>query len=796
MNIIHRIRSNFHQRGKKTKILLLILAAGILLFAFSLPRRLFHDPLSFVIEDSDGNLLNAAIASDGQWRFPSRNRVPDKFVACITTFEDRRFFDHPGVDLRALGRAILNNAGAGSIRQGGSTLTMQVIRLSRKNQSRTIFNKMTEAWLALRLEMSYSKSEILSLYASHAPFGSNVVGLDAAAWRYFGRSPDKLSWADMAALAVLPNAPSLVHPGKNRQLLKDKRDRLLDKLYAFHYISRQDAALAKMEPLPDKPQPLPQLAPHLLQRFRKEFTEIGSGPRLTTTIHGNLQKSVNTILEKNHSLLKANGINNLCALVLEVETGNTLAYCGNIYDPSNKDLESDVDVIHSPRSPGSALKPLLYAAALSDGLILPDALLPDIPTDIAGYTPKNFDLGYDGAVPASNALSRSLNVPAVHLLRQYKYARFHEWLIQAGIGTLNRPADFYGLSLVLGGCEVTPWDLAGVYASLARVLKHDARNKGNTDPADFHPPSYVPGKNEKKEGSFMPTVDAASIYFSFKAMQEVMRPGDEGLWELFGSSRRIAWKTGTSFGFRDGWSIGVTPDYVVAVWAGNTDGEGRPDLVGIKTAAPVMFDIFRLLPATGWFSKPSTRYSYIPVCRRSGFRAGIDCPDTDTLYMPPQASRSPQCPYHRVIHLDKSGQFQVNESCASPMDMVRQSWFVLPPTMEFFYKRTSPDFAPLPPFLPGCNSLETGRMMELIYPRPNARIFVPVELQGEKGRTVFKATHRNNQAVIFWSIDDQYVGKTDRNHQLALDPSPGRHRITLTDQDGNMISSSFEILEK
>ena len=341
--------------------------------------------------------------------------------------------------------------------------------------------------------------------------------------------------------------------------------------------------------------------------------------------------------------------------MLEVETGNTLAYCGNIYDPSNKDLESDVDVIHSPRSPGSALKPLLYAAALSDGLILPDALLPDIPTDIAGYTPKNFDLGYDGAVPASNALSRSLNVPAVHLLRQYKYARFHEWLIQAGIGTLNRPADFYGLSLVLGGCEVTPWDLAGVYASLARVLKHDARNKGNTDPADFHPPSYVPGKNEKKEGSFMPTVDAASIYFSFKAMQEVMRPGDEGLWELFGSSRRIAWKTGTSFGFRDGWSIGVTPDYVVAVWAGNTDGEGRPDLVGIKTAAPVMFDIFRLLPATGWFSKPSTRYSYIPVCRRSGFRAGIDCPDKDTLYMPPQASRSPQCPGKgqiQVTHLD------------------------------------------------------------------------------------------------------------------------------------------------
>lgn len=793
--LLHIINTFAACSGKvKTGIGLAI--AFILFFWLLLPDKLFTSPVSYVIEDADGNLLNASIAGDGQWRFPYNRDVPPKFIDCITTFEDKRFFKHPGIDIIAVSRAAYANIRGSKTIQGGSTISMQVIRLSEKNNSRNIWNKLKESLLALRLEMSYSKKEILALYASNAPFGSNVVGLDAASWRYFGRGPEKLSWAEMATLAVLPNAPSLVHPGKNRKILMAKRNLLLEKLHAAGKISLQDRDLAMAEILPVRPLPLPQLAPHLLQRFRKENKQLQQPARIKTTINGTLQQQVNAILQQQQQLLKGNGINNICALVLEVETGHTLAYAGNIYQPSNPELESNVDVIMAPRSPGSALKPVLYAAMLSDGMILPNTLVPDIPTEIGGYSPQNFDLGFDGAVPANRALSRSLNIPAVRLLQQYKYQRFYELLQQCGIQTLKNPADFYGLSLILGGCEVNMWELAGLYASFARILNHQTKHRGITDPGDLHPPSYIIQKDQHYGQTTQFNIDATSIYFTFQAMQEVMRPGEEGLWQQFTSSQKIAWKTGTSFGFRDGWAIGITPKNVVAVWVGNTDGEGRPGLVGVKTAAPVMFDIFRLLPAVNWFQKPLYNYSYIPVCRQSGFRANIDCTDSDTMMMPPNAIKSALCPYHTIIHLDATGSYQVNEACESPGNMIHQRWLVLPPAMEYYYKQRNHDYKILPPFKAGCTPTASAAMMELIYPHPGSKIYVPVEIQGEKGKTVFTATHRNQMAKIYWSIDHEFLTTTQTLHQVAINPAPGKHTITLTDEQGNTIARQFEIVDK
>ena len=778
----------------KARVFIALAFLMSLLFWLILPKKLFTAPTSYVIEDADGNLLNASIASDGQWRFPYNKNVPQKFIDCITDFEDKRFFEHPGVDIRALGRATIANIKHEKIRQGGSTISMQVIRLAGKNNERNIWNKLKETVMALRLEMSYSKKEIIALYASNAPFGSNVVGLDAAAWRYFGRSADKLSWAEMATLAVLPNSPSLVHPGKNRDILLAKRNRLLDNLTASGKISVENAALAKLESLPGKPLALPQNAPHLLQRFKNENAKLISSTKVKTTIDGNLQQNVNRILDQHQRFLKGNGINNICAIVLDVETGNTLAYTGNIYKPQDKDLESDVDVIIAPRSPGSALKPILYAAMLSDGMILPNSLIADIPTQIGGYTPQNFDLDYDGAVPANRALARSLNIPAVKLLQQYKYQRFYETLKQCGINTLNNNADFYGLSLILGGCEIKMWELAGLYASFARVLNHQTKNKGILDKNDFHEPLYY--KHEIKPADKNITIDPTSIYFTFQAMQEVMRPGEEGLWQQFSSSQKIAWKTGTSFGFRDGWAIGVTAKNVVAVWVGNTDGEGRPGLIGVNTAAPVMFDIFRLLPNAKWFARPQYNYSYVAVCRQTGFRANVDCADVDTLFMPPNAGKSALCPYHKIIHLDPTANFQVNEGCENTSNMVHKSWFILPPTMEYYYRQHNHDYKILPAFKPGCMTTETGKQMELIYPQPEAKIYVPLEIDGVKGKTIFTATHRNSKEKIFWSLDDNFISSTEGTHKIALSPTAGKHIITLTDQQGISISRGFEIIEK
>ncbi len=778
------------------KVILFISFGLMICFWLSLPSRFFLSPTSYVIEDRDGNLLNATIASDGQWRFPYNKNVPSKFIDCITTFEDRRFFKHPGIDPVAIIRAITKNIKNKGVVQGGSTITMQVMRLSKKDDKRSIWNKIKESILAVRLELSYSKKEILALYASNAPFGSNIVGLDAAAWRYYGRSADKLSWGEMAALAVLPNAPALVHPGKNRDVLLKKRNRLLDELVNAGKIGKPTADLAKLEPLPDEPLRLPQNAPHLLQRFIKDNKKLKQETKIRTTIDGNLQKNVSRIIQQHQSMLKGNGINNACALVLDVETGNTLAYAGNIADVRDKDMEADVDVIAAPRSPGSALKPVLYAAMLSDGLILPHSIIPDIPTQIGSYSPKNFDLSYDGAVPADRALSRSLNVPAVKMLQQYKYQRFYETLQQCGITTLNRSADTYGLSLVLGGCEVTMWDIAGVYASMARTLNHQAKNHGKLDPKDFHPPDYKPGSHQQDPASRNIPLDATSIWFTFQAMQEVMRPGEEGLWQQFSSSQKIAWKTGTSFGFRDGWAIGVTPKYVVAVWVGNTDGEGRPGLIGVQTAAPVLFDIFRLLPSNKWFEKPGYNYAFVPVCRQSGYRANIDCPDVDTLFMPPKGNNVMQCPYHKIIHLDAGGTYRVTEECESPANMQHKSWFILTPAMEYYYKQKNIDYTPLPAFKPGCAFAESGKLIEIMYPQPDAKIYVPLEINGERGRTVFTAAHRRAGAKIFWSLDDEFIGTTQNFHQIGLNPPPGKHIITLVDENGVNISRQFEILEK
>ncbi|PWT97753.1 MAG: penicillin-binding protein 1C [Bacteroidetes bacterium] len=794
-------------------------------FWFSLPKNLFNQPTSYVIEDANGNLLGASIAGDGQWRFPYDENVPEKFVQCIVAFEDKRFFYHPGIDILAMGRAIRQNLGSGRRVSGGSTITMQVMRISR-NKERNLWQKFVESILAVRMEISYSKKEILALYASNAPFGSNVVGLDAASWRYFGRSPSQLSWGEMAALAVLPNSPALVHPGKNRDVLLKKRNQLLNKLFASRKIDAITYDLAMQEPLPGEPLPLPQLAPHLLQRFKDDFEKLKIDSRSTivrTTIEIGLQKNVSQIVEQHHNFLKGNSINNACALVLDVETGKVLSYVGNIYHPEDPEMQSHVDIIKSLRSPGSTLKPLLYASMLSDGMILPRSLIPDIPTQIGGFRPRNFDMGYDGAVPAARALSRSLNIPAIRMLRDYKYSRFYDVLKRAGISTLNRPADTYGLSLVLGGCEVTMWDLAGAYASMARALNHQHKNKGAILQGDFHPPYYSNATyNSKGELSdftnafqepqnvaLLKTVeksaskdqalnffDVTSIWYTFQAMEEVMRPGEEGLWQQFTSSQRIAWKTGTSFGFRDAWAIGVTPKYVVAVWVGNADAEGRPGLIGVQAAAPLMFDIFRVLPSTKWFAEPDFNYSFVPVCRQSGYRANVDCPDVDTLMVPQSGTRAPLCSYHKLIHLDASGKLRVTEQCESPSRMIHKSWFVLPPAMEWYYKQRHYDYQTLPPFKPNCGDVETGRQMDLIYPEQDSRIYVPLEISGERGKTIFKATHKNPSMKIFWHLDDEYIGSTTDFHQIALSPTPGKHFITIVDESGESITREFEILEK
>jgi penicillin-binding protein 1C len=792
---------------KRKKILFFSLT-GIVIFSGiwfynCLPAPLFRSPVSTVLLDRNGQLLGATIAADGQWRFPASPKTPDKFKTSIIAFEDKRFFDHHGVDILATCRAIRDNIQAGKVKSGSSTISMQVIRLSRKGQRRTIGEKILEMLMALRLELSFSKEDILSMYASNAPFGSNVVGLDAAAWRYYGKSANELSWGESAALAVLPNNPSIVRPGKNTIRFSSRKNYLLDKLLKNNKLDSVSCMLAQREPLPDKPYALPHYAPHLLTRFNKERNNLKSEPQIITTIDKSLQQRTTEILIRHHNELKSNGINNIAALIADVETGNVIAYVGNIKDNSSEDNNGDVDIITSSRSTGSILKPFLFSAMIDEGEILPTSLIADIPTQIAGYSPQNFNRDYDGAVPAKRALERSLNVPAVRMLRTYGTGRFNYLLKNAGMKTLTHPADHYGLSIILGGAEGNLWDIAGMYAGMARTLNHFGNNSGRYDKNDFHPLKYIPAKNTKDtlhnnviDFSKTGLLSASAIWSTFNAMEEVNRPEIENNWNQFSSSHKIAWKTGTSFGFRDGWAIGCTPDYVVAVWTGNADGEGRPGLIGISTAAPAMFDIFKLLSNSGWFLQPYDEMQKVAVCHHSGYRALAICAEKDSVWIPIAGLKSQPCPYHQIVHLDHTGRFRVTEDCESPSDMKHQSWFVLPPAQEWYYKSKNHQYTSLPPFKENCNGTTKNTVMDFIYPKKSTQIYIPVELDGNNGNAIFQLAHRDASALIYWHLDEDYIGSTRQFHKMALNPKEGKHVLAVVDENGERMELNFEIISK
>ncbi|MEG1228213.1 MAG: penicillin-binding protein 1C, partial [Flavobacterium sp.] len=607
---------------KSNKIKSAIAFMLLLIYYFSIPRTLFKEPYSTVIESKEGELLGAKIARDGQWRFPAQDSVPDKFKKCIVYFEDEYFYKHPGFNPGAMVNAFKQNKKAGKVVRGGSTLTQQVIRLSRKGKNRTYFEKVIEIILATRLELGYSKNEILEMYAAHAPFGGNVVGLEMASWRYFGVQSNQLSWAENAVLAVLPNAPSLIYPGKNQIKLLNKRNRLLLKLHQEGIIDKQTYELSIEEPLPQKPYDLPQIAPHLLQRAAKNE----EGTRVKTTIDYALQNRVNQIARYYYNQYKQNEVHNLAILVIDVQNRSVMSYVGNA--PTDKDHQKDVDIIDAPRSTGSILKPLLYGAMLDDGELLPNTLVADVPTQISGYTPQNFNLTFDGAVPAHRALSRSLNIPAVLMLQEFTVNKFYEELQKFKLKNINKTPDHYGLSLILGGAESNLWDLCRTYANLSSTLNYFTKHQAKYRTNEFTELNY---KNDFKPDFGSETdqkniLGAGSIWLTYNAMEEVNRPEGDEAWKFYDSSLKIAWKTGTSFGNRDAWAIGTNSRYVVGIWVGNATGEGRPTLTGVTSAAPILFDVFNLLPRQRWFDTPYKDLAEVEVCRLSGYLAKENCP--------------------------------------------------------------------------------------------------------------------------------------------------------------------------
>jgi len=781
---IHPKITTFAKRHK------LKLTFGFTLFLFwffSLPSPLFKDPTSSVVSSREGIMIGARIADDGQWRFPKIDSVPHRFEQCILLFEDEYFYQHPGFNPVSMSKALWGNLTTKK-RRGGSTLTQQVVRLSRKNKKRSYAEKAVEIFKATRLEAAYSKKEILEFYATYAPFGGNVVGLETASWRYFGIPAADLSWGQSAALAVLPNAPSLIFPGKNEEILKQKRDRLLLKLFENQTIDETNYELALMEPLPGKPFPLPDVASH----FTEKVKATSPGERIETTLNYHLQKEINRIAKEHHNQLKQNEIHNLAVLVLDVDTREVLAYLGNA--PTNAENNRYVDVINRSRSTGSVLKPFLYAASLQSGELLPNTLVPDTPITINGYQPENFNKKFNGAIPAGAALSRSLNVPAVRMLRSYGLDRFYHRLQEMNFDRINKPANYYGLSLILGGAESSLWEVTQAYAGMASTLNYFNASSSEYREEEFISPIFVKdtqvdfGKKQRQSAVF----NAGAIYHTLNSLQNVNRPLGEENWSFFNESQPIAWKTGTSFGFKDAWAVGVTQKYAIGIWVGNADGEGRPGLTGVQAAAPILFDVLEELPRSEWFNVPYDELVETTICAKSGHLAGLYCDEIAEEWIPKAGLKTEACHYHQKVFLSASEELRVNSSCYELSAMQQRSWFALPPVMEYYYAPLHPEYSPLPPFDPSC-LMESEQHMALIFPKKNETILLPKDFNEEINEVVFTLAHRDPETTVYWYLDSNYMGTTETFHELAVAPKPGNYVLTAVDQNGNEIKQTIEI---
>jgi penicillin-binding protein 1C len=750
-----------------------VLAAAVL--AVPLSEPLFPDRYGTVVLAADGEVLHTYLAPDEQWRFRlEHGAVSDKLIRAVLTAEDRRFEHHPGVDPLALARAVIQNLRAGGVRSGASTITMQVARLI-EPKPRTFANKLLEMAQAVKLETRLDKGEILRLYLEHAPYGGNLVGATAASLHYFGRTPDRLTWAEAATLAVLPRAPGSVTPLRRSDVLLDRRNRLLETLARDGAIDSATLELALRESLPEAIHPMPKLAPHLSRRV----AAANPGRNTRTTVDRGLQERMEDLARRHGAHLGRRGIHNLAILAVSTATGKIRAYVGSA-DFRDTVHGGQVDGVAAARSTGSLLKPLLYAHAFDCGVIHPTSMMRDVPVAFGSYAPVNADRSFRGMVRASDALVRSLNVPPTLLLRDIGVPEFHHLLERAGMSTLFRSPDGYGLSLILGGAEGTLWDMVRLYRGLAR----DGRFGGLTHLAD------VPADDGVR------ILSTAAARRTMEILTEVRRPDDDGVDRtLFTPRRPVAWKTGTSFGKRDAWAVGATPDWVVGVWVGNFSGQGNASLGGARAAAPVLFSALELLPGHqdgGWYGEPRD-IRPVRLCAASGYRAGDDCPDVAIAHQPRQAPPLGICPFHRAFWVDSTSGHEVCSRCWGRRQPTRIVRLILPADAGRIMRRAGHQVADPPSHDPDCPVSGSATPLRVVYPTTGATLLVPRDLDGRVEAVTLRAAHASSTASLHWYVDGDYCGRTVRDHAVSLVLDGGRHLVEVVDQDGRSARSFFTV---
>ncbi len=746
--------------------LVFIIPAIVLLYLF-LPFRapIFHEEYSTVVKAENGGLLHVFINDNEQWYLPPDSMsVSEKLKTAVIAFEDESFYSHVGINVKAIARAISQNVKEGKVVSGASTIPMQIARMSAPKK-RSYWNKLKEACLAIKLSIHYSKDELLKMYLDHAPYGGNVIGYRTAAFKFYGKDAGLLTWSEAATLAVLPNAPGLIYPSQTSSSLMHKRNRLLDKMYSKGIISEQSCRLAKLEEVPDQFIPFESHAPHMARRLKKE------NPKqwiLSTEVDEDLQKQCLRIASRYKKIYSSYGINNLAILVADTKSGAIKSYVGSpdFFDEENG---GQVDGVMAHRSSGSILKPFLFGLSMDEGVVLSETYIRDLPTYFEGFSPRNANREYQGVVSAREALVRSLNIPAVRLLNKYGVYQFYSFLKQAGVNSLFRSADEYGLPLILGGAEVSMWDMVKLYRGMA--------NEGVF--SDNH---LLKGEAGKKSAQLM---SSGSCYLTLDILKDLKRPGSEYFWQRFSGSRPIAWKTGTSYGHKDAWAVGLTPEYTIAVWCGNFDGEGNKNLGGASSAGPILFEILQQVSHSNqWFEKVEMDYKSMEICALSGFRASDACDDIKIVDVPIGMKPLETCTYHQFKFFNSDESQQCCSRCWDNTGHVKKSVLVYPPDIAYYLREKGQFIEPLVSHNPLCPAYTAESALKIIYPNMEAKLFLPRDFDGITQAVVCKVGHANTGKTVYWYLDDHYLGSTIKEHKMGVVFKLGWNQLTVIDENG------------
>lgn len=781
--MIHAARVTLRLRRLPVTLAAIALFVAMAAWLWWPSPELFTTPPSLAVMDRHGAILRAYLTQDQQLRLPMpAQALPDKYVRALLLSEDRFFYRHPGVNPLSLARAAGQNLTRGQRISGGSTLTMQVIRMAEK-RPRTYFSKAIESLSALRLTLRHSKDEVLRLYAEHAPMGGNIVGIASAAWHYCGKTPQDLTWAEAALFAVLPNNPAWLRLDRNRQRLQEKRDRLLRRLAVLGELDSMTLPLALAEPLPSPPPkgrfPLGP-APHLAEAMRRRQSH-GYAP---TTLDLTLQNRVAELVAWRGDRLKDQGIHNLAVLVAETKTGSIRAYIGS-RDFNDRMHQGQVDGVMATRSTGSLLKPLLTAMALDRGPYTLSTRLFDIPSYFGNFTPQNAGGTFAGIISLEDALVLSLNLPFVRLLQDLGIESFHQKLKQSGLRGIRRSPENYGLTLILGGAEASLFDLLQAYSAFA--------HRGKTKPLHFSPSDTL-----SPDTVCSPTAADEVL----RALRRVVRPESEMYWPYFDDQIPVYWKTGTSNGQKDGWAIGLNAQWMVGVWAGNFEGTGNASLTGSGSAAPLLFRLFQALTdrqAPMAIQPTLAGKVKVQVCAASGLHPSPHCPTLIEAVKPSVSYVTRVCPYHKPYLVAKKTDRAVCSLCwhllPQPEDTAWSTRLIWPPSVRMQLEKSGrrPDMPPK--HFERCPARKADAPPEILYPQAGMRLFLPRDYSGKREKVIFQAAAQRQDVELSWHLNGEFLQRTRHHHQIEAALEKGWHELIVENEEGQFTRVHFEAVQ-